>query len=136
MITRRSEVRSGIQNVLKDRLNRYYILVDDVNIENFQFSEEFDKAIESKVTAEQLKLKAEIDLERVKIEANQEIERAKAEAEALRLQKQEITSDLIRLREIEAKLEAIDKWDGKLPTVTGGVMPFIDVGRNIEITPQ
>jgi regulator of protease activity HflC (stomatin/prohibitin superfamily) len=129
LITRRPEVRHGIQGAISERLGKYYIVVDDFNIVNFQFSEEFDKAIESKVTAEQLKLKAERDLERILIEKEQKIAQAQAEAEALRLQKQEITPDLVRLREIEAQIRAIEKWDGILPIVTGGAMPFIDISQ-------
>lgn len=53
--------------------------------------------------------------------------KVEAEAEALRLQKQNVTSDLIKLREIEAKIKAIDKWNGVLPKVTGGSVPFIGI---------
>ena len=127
LITRRSEVRGNIQEMLSEKLNRYYMIVDDVNIENFQFSEEFDKAIESKVTAEQLKLKAQMDLERIRIEAEQTIAKAQAEATSLNLQKQEITPDLVKLREIEVQREAVAKWNGELPQVTGGAIPFIDM---------
>jgi len=127
LISRRPEVRQGIQEELRKRLEKYYIMVDDFNIVNFQFSEEFDKAIESKVTAEQLKLKAEMDLERIKVEKEQTIARAQAEAESLRLQKQEITPDLIKLRQIEVQRLAIEKWDGKMPQVTGSAIPFIDI---------
>lgn len=70
-------------------------------------------------------MKAQRDLERVQFEAQQQIERA--EAEALRIQRQEVTPELIQLREIEARRTAIEKWDGKLPSVTGGVIPFINV---------
>lgn len=133
LITRRPEVRLGIQQALDERLGKYYILVDDFNIVNFQFSEEFDKAIESKVTAEQLKLKAERDLERIKIEKEQIITSAQAEAEALRLQKQEITPDLVKLRQIEVQRLAIEKWNGELPTVTGGAMPFLDITSVSEV---
>jgi len=128
LITRRSEVRDGIKTELLTRLSKYYIAVDDFNVVDFQFSEEFDKAIESKVTAEQLKLKADRDLERIRVEANQKIAQAQAEAEALRLQKQEITPDLVKLREIEVQRLAIEKWNGVMPQVTGGAMPLINVG--------
>jgi len=131
LITRRPEVRLGIQQALEERLGKYYIKVDDFNIVNFQFSDEFDKAIEQKVTAEQLKLKASMDLERIKIEKEQKITQAEAEAESLRLQKQQITSDLIELRKIEVQRTAIEKWDGILPKVTGGAIPFIDVQGEI-----
>jgi len=126
LITRRPEVRDSIKNFITEKLKKYYIVVDDFNIVNFQFSEEFDKAIEAKVTAEQLKLKAEMDLERIKVEKEQKITQAQAEAEALRIQKQQITSELIKLRQIEMMMAAIGKWDGKMPEATAG-MPFIDI---------
>ena len=91
------------------------------------FSESFNQAIEAKTTAEQLKLKAERDLERIRVEAEQKIASAKAEAEALRLQKQEITTDLLKLREIENQRVALEKWDGRLPQVTGGSVPLINI---------
>jgi len=80
-------------------------------------------------TAEQLALKANRGLERIKIEAEQKITAARAEAESLRLQRANISPDLIELRKIEANMKAIDKWNGILPQVTGsGAMPFIGVG--------
>ena len=77
--------------------------------------------------AEQYALKAQRDLERIKIEAEQKIAQATAEAEALRLQKANVTPELIRLRQIEASMKAIEKWDGHMPKVTGGALPFIDM---------
>lgn len=139
LITRRPEVRQGMQEEIKVRLVKYYVAVDDFNIVNFQFSEEFDAAIEQKVTAEQLKLKAQMDLERILIEKEQIIAKGQAEAESLRLQKTEITPDLVKLREIEVmskaldvQLEAIMKWNGILPQVTGGAIPFIDMRGQTE----
>lgn len=127
LITRRDEVREAIKELLKERLIQYGIIVDDFAIVDFQFSKVFSEAIEAKQTAEQLALKAQRDLERIKIEAEQKVTAAKAEAESLRLQKQNVSPDLIKLRQIEAAMKAIDKWDGKLPRVTAGAVPFIDV---------
>jgi len=61
------------------------------------------------------------------VEAQQKIATAQADAEALRLQRQVISPDLIKLRQIDAQIKAIEKWDGKLPSVTGGAVPFIQV---------
>jgi prohibitin 2 len=128
LITKRAEVGAKIRHLLEDRLLRYGAAVDELSITNFSFSQEFEKAIEAKTTAEQLKLKAERDLERIRVEAEQKIAQARAEAEALRLQKQEVTPELIRLREIENQRRAIEKWDGKLPQVAGGgAVPFIQL---------
>jgi len=127
LITQREKVRSEIKDLLKQRLMAYNIIVDDFSIVNFSFSQLFTQAIEAKQTAEQLALKAQRDLDRIKIEAEQKIASAKAEAEALRLQKENVTPQLIKLRQIEASIKAIEKWDGHMPKVTSDSVPFIDV---------
>jgi len=127
LITQREKVRDEIKGLLKSRLLNYNIVVDDFSIVNFKFSKQFEQAIEAKQTAEQFALKAQRDLERIKIEADQKMASAKAEAESLRLQKENVTPQLLKLRQIEASIKAIEKWDGKLPSVTGGAMPFIQV---------
>ena len=126
LIMNREKIRTEIKDLLKARLLDYHISVVDVSIVNFKFSAQFTQAIENKQTAEQMALKASRDLDRIKIEAQQKIAAAQAEAESLRLQRQNITSDLVELRRIEAMQEAIRKWNGVLPQVTGGAMPFID----------
>lgn len=128
LITKRPEVRDAILRFVSNRLNRNGILLDEFAITNFRFSPQFSAAIEAKTTAEQQKLKAENDLERIRVEAEQKIVQAKAEAESLKAQKQEVTAELIRLREIETQRAAIEKWNGQLPaTVAGGAVPFIPV---------
>jgi regulator of protease activity HflC (stomatin/prohibitin superfamily) len=131
LITEREKVRGEIKDLLKSRLLTYDILVDDFSIVNFKFSQIFEQAIEAKQTAEQLALKAQRDLERIKIEADQKVASAKAEAESLRLQKENVTPQLIELRKIEASIKAIDKWDGRMPQITGAAVPFIDL-NNLE----
>jgi len=129
LITKRSSVSDAMKSTLTERLLTYNIAVDAFSIVEFSFSKLFMDAIEAKQTAEQLALKAERDLARIKIEAEQKITSAQAEAEALRLQRSNISSDLIELRRIEANLKAIEKWNGILPQVTGsGAVPFIGVG--------
>lgn len=127
LITKRPEVSAQVKEMLANKLTKYYMKLEDINIKEFAFSEEFNKAIESKQTAEQNALKAERDLERIKIEAEQQVTQAKAEAEALRLKKQEVTTELIQLKQIEVQEKALTKWDGRLPSVTGGATPFIDL---------
>ncbi|QDR79950.1 prohibitin family protein [Sporomusa termitida] len=126
LISKRSEVSSKVKETLASKLSTYYMALDEINITEFKFSTEYNNAIEQKQIAEQNALKAKLDLQRIEVESQQTIERAKAEAESLRLQKQEVTQELIDLRRIETQMRAIEKWDGKLPSVTGGVTPFID----------
>lgn len=128
LISKRSEVSYKVKETLSQKLQTYYIKLDEINITEFNFSAEFNEAIEKKQIAEQQALKAKLDLQRVEIEAQQKIEQAKAEAESLRLQKDLVTREMVELRRIEAQIEAIKKWDGKLPAVTGnGVIPFINI---------
>lgn len=130
LITKRPAVSEAMRANLAERLMTYNIAVDAFSIVGFSFSKIFMEAIESKQTAEQLALKAKRDLERIKIEAEQKVTAAKAEAESLRLQRANISPDLIELRKIEANLRAIDKWNGRRPQVTGaGAVPFIGVGE-------
>ena len=125
LITKRPKVSAEMQEALTARLLNYHVSVDAFSIVAFSFSKIFTDAIEAKQTAEQNALKAKRDLERIKVEAEQTVAAATAEAEALRLQKMNITPDLIELRRIEANLKAIEKWNGILPNVTGGgAIPF------------
>jgi regulator of protease activity HflC (stomatin/prohibitin superfamily) len=129
LITKREALKTEVRNYLRDRLAPFGITVVELSITDFEFSPEFNRAIESKQTAEQLALKAKRDLDRIRVEAQQKIATAQAEAEALRIQRQVISPDLIKLRQIETQMKAIEKWDGKLPNVTGGTVPFIQVDR-------
>lgn len=127
LIEERPKVKDEIKQELWNRLSRHFV-VDDFSITDFQFSEEFEKAVEEKQVAQQKALKASNDLERIKTEAEQRVAQAKAEAEAIRIQAQAITQqggkDYVGLK-------AIEKWDGKLPEqmIPGGSVPFLDVGK-------
>lgn len=127
LISKRSQVRDEIVLALKERMARHGLVVDEFSIVNFNFSKTFNEAIEAKTTADQLKMKAERDLQRIDVEAKQKISRARAEAEALALQRAQVTPELLRLRETENQAKAIEKWDGKLPTTTGGAIPFLNI---------
>jgi regulator of protease activity HflC (stomatin/prohibitin superfamily) len=138
LVTKRPEVADRMRVALQERMKRHGLVVDEFSVTNFRFSESFDAAIEQKTVAEQQKLKAERDLDRIKVEAEQRIAQARAEAESAKLsseaqavglkaQREAVTPELIELRRVEAQLRAIEKWDGRLPNVSGGAMPFIQV---------
>ena len=112
LITNRSEVSSNCQEELNRKVNKYGIKVTDFNITNFNFSIEFNKAIEEKQVAEQKVLTAKQELEKERIEAEKKIVKAEAENRANELKNQSLTENII-------KEKFIEKWDGKLPTVSG-----------------
>lgn len=125
LITNRQVVGEQMRELVSKKLEGYGILIENFNIINFDFSEEFNAAIEAKQTAEQNALKAEQDLARIKVEAQQKIEQAKAEAEAYRLKSEQITNEMILM-------EYINKWDGKLPTVVSDGSTLIDISEMLK----
>lgn len=137
-ITRRQEVSDKIKEGLEDKVAGYGIFIDGMNILNLDFSEEFNKAIEAKQTAQQQALKAEQDLNRVKIEAQQTVEQAKADADAMRAK---ADADAYAIQKIQEQLAKdpnyieyfkYEKWDGKLPAVEGSANPIIDLRQGNE----
>ncbi|CAG9172448.1 hypothetical protein LMG23992_02236 [Cupriavidus laharis] len=128
LITKRADVSAGIVTQLRNRMLRHGLAVDEFSLINFRFSRSFDDAIEAKTTAEQLKLKADRDLERVRVEAEQRLTMAQAEAASLRAQKEQITPELLKLREVENQREAIKRWNGVLPQYSGqAAVPFLQI---------
>lgn len=112
LITKRNEVSIESMNELDNKVKKYGIIIDNFNITNFNFSEEFNKAIEEKQVAEQKVLTAKQELEKEKIEAEKKIVTAKAEKEANELKQQTLTDNII-------KEKFINKWNGELPKATG-----------------
>lgn len=126
-ITKRSEVADIILNLLKSKLENKGVTVTALNITDLNFSEEFDRAVEQKQIVEQETQKAQYELEKAKVENEKKIENAKADAEVMKQQNEQITDNYLRLKEIENKQKAIDKWNGQLPTTTSDAIPFINV---------
>jgi len=124
LITKRADVREAIKVNLREKLSPHGISVEEFNIVNFDFSDSFNVAIEKKVTAEQDALASKNKLEQVKFEAQQRVEEAKGKAEAITVE-----SNALRNNPDVLKLRALEKWDGTLPKVTGGAVPFIDIGK-------
>jgi regulator of protease activity HflC (stomatin/prohibitin superfamily) len=142
LITMRARVSGNVDRRMDEFLRSKGFALDGLSIEDFRFSEKFSDAIERKQVEEQNAKRAEHELKRITTEQQQLVEKAKAEATALlETAKAEATAVTIRA-EAEAKAlellakaakpdalkaRTIEKWNGVLPTVTGGAMPFIDV---------
>ena len=129
LITKREEVRGKMKTALIEKLISRGIIVEEMSIIDFQFSESFTQAIESKVTAEQNALGAKNKLEQVKFEAQQRIADAQGKADAMRIEIQALQTNPQILQ-----LRAIEKWNGALPLVTGSATPFIDISQFVKST--
>lgn len=113
LITRRNEVSVECMDELNNKVNRYGIIIDNFNITNFNFSTEFNNAIEEKQVAEQRVLTAKQELEKSKVEAERKVVEAQAEKKANELKQQSLTDNVI-------KAKFIEKWDGQLPKASNG----------------
>ena len=134
LITKRPLVKSDIETEITKRLNVYNIQTQVISITDFQFSDLFSRAIESKVEAEQKALKAENDLRRIQVEALQSeaiaqgiakanVAQANGEAEAIRVINIALSQNPYYLDWLKTQA-----WDGKLPLVVGeGGTPFIQI---------
>lgn len=127
LITKREVVRDEIKSLLSAKMLPYGLIISQVNITNFDFSQSFNQAIEAKVTAEQSALAAKNKLEQVKFEAEQRITTAKGEAEAIKIQAAAIQNqggaEYVNLKWVE-------KWNGQLPsTVMGEAIPMMNLSK-------
>ena len=123
LITKRQSVGDQIKEALSEKIGQYGIAVEIFNIINFDFSEEFNAAVEAKQTAQQNALKAEQDLARIEVEAKQQITQAEAEAESIKL-----IQDALAASPDYVEYIKWNKWNGELPTVMGdgGVLLNMD----------
>lgn len=125
LITKRDSAREKMKIDLAEKLRPRGIIIEEVSIINFAFSSSFTQAIEQKVTAEQNALTAKNKLEQTKYEAQQRVAQAQGEADAIKIQAQAI---MAQGGEEYIQLQAINKWDGKLPQYNGGgTVPFIQI---------
>jgi prohibitin 2 len=152
LITKRETVKNQIEEQIKARLAPYNIVVDTISITEFQFSDQFRKAVEAKVEAQQRALQAQNDLRRIEIEAQQNeakavgeqkanvaradgirqanVLQAEGESQAIKIIDQQLRTSPTYLEWLKTQ-----RWDGKLPLVTGGgsgggsagTTPFIQI---------
>ena len=154
LVTKREFVKQQIQQALVSYINTTLLekglenslIVANVAITDFNFSQEFNRAIELKVQAEQQALQAKNEkIKRVtQAEAAASERTLAADAEAYSTEVQsKARADAIK-READAlkqspeliRLRAVEKWDGMLPRITsGGVVPFLNLDAVAEQKP-
>lgn len=128
MHTKRTELAAGIAKAMQDELDKDAgegaFLITNVIIRNIVT----DPALEATIKAAG-QMQFQVDAKRKEValaeaEADRKRAEAKGEADAIKIKAAAVSAvggeDYIRL-------QAIEKWDGKLPTTTGGVVPFINV---------
>jgi regulator of protease activity HflC (stomatin/prohibitin superfamily) len=138
LITKREQLGSEIKEKIATDLRVYDVIVDGVNITNFDFSQAYDQAIEDKQIAQQNALEEQYHLQQVQVSAQQQVVQAnaqadaavataqgaakatilqaQADAEAYELKQKTLTPELI-------ELALINKWNGQMPTYATTALP-------------
>lgn len=112
LVTERSQVKEAISALLMERLQRYNLLLDDVDLLQVDFSERFREAVEAKQVAEQEAKRAEFEAVRAQRMADAQVFLARGQAQAQQLIQTSLTPAIL-------EHEAIEKWNGHLPLVVG-----------------
>lgn len=130
MVTKRSEVANAITEELNARLEEYFT-ISAVNLENVDFTDEFNKAVEAKTTNQQKAEAEKAQLEIIKVQNEQKINTAEAEAKIRELESQSVTDKSLEQLKLEIQRELVAKWDGKTPVTMLGDNPFaiLNVGE-------
>jgi regulator of protease activity HflC (stomatin/prohibitin superfamily) len=133
ILPKREDIRKRAMTKLGDNLARYHIIVDDIYFANIRFSPEYEKAVEAKQVAQQQVETQRQVLAQREIEAQQKVATAKGEAESIQVvaQGQAKANDALSrsISTILVQYKSIEKWNGTLPQVSGGAVPFIDLGK-------
>lgn len=155
LISSRQEAANAIEALIRDELTPKGINVISFAVENIDFTDAFETAVEAKQVATQEKQRAQTQQEQATMEAEQAAKRKKieaeaaaevakvqadaeaysvqvkanAEAEANKKISSSLTPDLVEYKQIL-------QWNGNLPQFVGGssTIPILNMGETTEKT--
>jgi regulator of protease activity HflC (stomatin/prohibitin superfamily) len=147
LIANREKLSAEVLVKMQENMAQYGINVTAISIENIDFTDQYEAAIEAKQVATQEKQRAQTEQDRMTMETEQAAKRKKIEADAAaEVQKIEADADAYAIKaKAEAEAEANDKinksltdalisyvqmnkWNGALPQFVGGdsTIPVLD----------
>ena len=147
---KRSEVNTALTDYLADKFDDYGITITNVSLINIEVDADTQNAINQKIQAQQnaetQKIANQTAIEKAEADATAKLTAEKANADAKLIQAQANADALAIQAEAEAQAneklrkslsqdvltqEWINKWDGKLPTVTGSDNALISLPTNV-----
>jgi regulator of protease activity HflC (stomatin/prohibitin superfamily) len=131
--SKRDVLQDAIQAKLETELNKMGFHLDKVNLGASHLPASLETQMQTKMAAQQQAQQAEYELQKQQMlakaavakaegEAQSILVRAKADAAANIMLQSTLTSTLVQNKTIE-------KWDGRLPQVTGGGSPFVSLEK-------
>lgn len=131
-IQERGQLIQDTVHALNQNLNRYpYIVINNVQIEDIDFSDAYEKTVEDRMKAEVEVQKVQQELQRERIQAEILVTQAKAKADAITLQAEaeakalEIKGKALKDNPNLIELSRIEKWNGVMPQVQGQALPLV-----------
>ncbi len=122
------------------------VMIDSVQVENINFSQAYEQAVEARMTAQVEVQKQDQNLQQEKIKADIAVTQAKGRADSVKAEADasayktkvegQATADAIKLRAaaladnpLLVELTKAEKWDGQLPKsmIPGSAVPFLSV---------
>ncbi len=122
LVEGREKSEQAIEQKMREELALNDILVSRFTLEDIGFSNEFEASIERKVVESQNALAQKHVTAQEEEKARQAVIRAEAEGKAIKLR-----ADAVSKAPTVLMMEAINKWDGKLPVVAGDTRHLIDL---------
>lgn len=123
LVATRGEVADRIYKALRAKLAAQDVVLDSFDLTDVKYTGAFEHAVEQKQVAIQTAIAEQNNTVKISEQAKQAVITAKGNAEAL-----QVTSQALQSNPKLIEYEAIKKWDGVLPTTTGGAVPFVNVG--------
>lgn len=131
---KRTEINAELDIYLRDKFDKYGIIIDTVNFTDISVDDETAAAIQKKVTAQQELELANIEAQTAMIQAEKDKQVAEINAEALLITAEaEAAANKVIAASLTKELieqQKYEKWDGKLPTVSGSdtIISVGDIG--------
>jgi regulator of protease activity HflC (stomatin/prohibitin superfamily) len=120
--TKREEIQMNVLDRMKKEVAQYKLILDNIDLREVYYNQEYEAAINNKKLAEQEALRLvevtkqkEEQLKQAEIDKNIAIQKAEGEAKALMIKGSSIAQNPKIIQ-----LEWINRWDGKLPTYMMG----------------
>ena len=134
-IQERAALNNDFATAITSAINGGPISIISVQIENIDFSDAYEQSVEQRMLAQVEIQKREQNLRTTEVEAQIARTKAEGEAAATRLRGEAEASaisaraEALRMNADLVQLQAVEKWDGKLPTtmVPGSALPFINL---------
>ena len=128
---KRNELQDNIQKILALEVEKMGFHLDKVNLGASHLPQSLEIQMQQKMAAQQQAQQAEYELQKQQMLAKAEVAKAEGEAQAIlvRAKAQAAANHLLQtsITQNIIQSKAIDKWDGTLPQVSGGAVPFIDL---------